>query len=316
MRFIISSNIKANKHLYMAVIFLVIALFLFWVSSWILFYLKTSFSYEGVFSLYLTDPEFPEPVPTAQVIEEVHIQLFLFLFYFITLTSLFLRKCTKSWIKISLPMVFFFSGIADIFLPLAIVLWGEAFVYPKIVAFFIAQISSGIMLFMTLKLYLSKEEKEEPPNRGLLYSLVFLFAVGTLLFVVMNTVLFSIKVGFSPSQIAGYYAGDPERFIRPKTLLGMMEVIYPHTLAMSVYLFTLLHFAFFTNLRRKSLWTALAFLSALLDNFSGLGIRFLSTNLSYLKLVSFFALNFIMFFVSLWVVYAFLKHRAKSGLLL
>ncbi len=104
--------------------------------------------------------------------------------------------------------------------------------------------------------------------------------------------------------------------MRPKSLEGLLEVIGPHTVAMAVYLFALIHFTFFTNLKRKALWSCLTLTSALTDNLSGLLIRYVSGDFAYLKILSFLALQVSMTYLSLVILVSLIKHRAKAIVLL
>ncbi len=311
MRFFISSNIKSNRPLYFTVVVFLLSALLYWFISWFFYHTKFGITYERMFRYFFTDPEFPERLPLGQLLEDVHIQFFLSLTFLVVLSSLFLHKCVRDTFKYSLVGLSFLSAFGDIASSLIVYFLGPAFIHLKIFMFLLFQTSSGIMLLLTLKLYLTKE-REEPPERSLLYSIVLVFAISTILFALLNLFLFVSKMGITPQSVAGYYAGDPEKFIRPKSLEGMLEVISPHTVGMSVYLFALVHFAFFTNLKRKVLLSALTLSSALVDNFSPLLIRFLSPEFSYLKILSFLTLTLSMLFISGAVIVSILRHRAKT----
>ncbi|NPA41896.1 MAG: hypothetical protein GXO18_06445 [Aquificae bacterium] len=315
MRFFISSNIKNNKPLYITVVFFLLSALLFWFISWLFYHYKFGLTYQKAFAYFFTDPEFPEKLPLGQLLEDIHIQLFLQITYILVLASIFLHKCIREKVKIFLIAISFTTLFADITLSFAVYYLSPLFIYPKILSFILFQLSTGAMIALSLKLYLSKE-KEEPPERTILYALVFIFVSSSVLFAVLNFFLFLVKLGMTPDGVAQYYLGNPQKFIRPKTLEGMLSVISPHIIAMSIYLFTLVHFAFFTNIKRKTILSLLTLSFALLDNFGGLLIRYVDQSFAYIKLLSFLGLTTLMIYLSVAVAISIIRHRAKGIVLL
>ncbi len=315
MRFFISSNIKHNTPLYVTVIFFLVSATLYWTGNWFFYHDKFGLTYKKMFSYFFTDPEFPERMPLAQLLEDMHIQFFIFITFLLVLASIFIHRCMRDNVKYSLIALSFIAGLSDILSSFAVYYLSPFFIYVKIASFIVFQVSSGAMLLLALKLYLTKE-KEEPPERSILYTLVFIFSISTFLFTVLNFFLFINKLGITPQGIADYYLGNPEKFIRPKTFSGLLEVISPHFLGMSVYLFTLVHFAFFTNMKRKVFLSTATFSLALTDNISGFFIRYIDPSFSYVKLLSFLGLTFMMMYLSSAITISILKHRAKAIVLL
>ncbi len=315
MRFFISSNIKNNYPLYITVVLFLISSFLYWALGWFMYHNKYGLSFHKQMFYFFTDPEFPEPIPLGQLLEDIHVQIFMTTLFILILASIFVHKCVRDKVKYTLIGVSFTAGMLEPVTSLLVYYISPVFIYLKILLFILFQVSCGIMVIMSLKLYLTKE-KEEPPERSILYTIVFVFSVSTLLFTAVNFFLFLAKMGFSPSSVAEYYAGNPQKFMRPKSLYGLLDVVTPHLLAMGVYLFALIHFAFFTNVKRKALLSATTLGFAFMDNVSGLGIRFWDTSFSYLKLVSFFGLTLCMAYLSLLISYSILRHRAKAIVLL
>ena len=315
MRFFISSNIKNNPPLYVMVVLFLISALVYWVISWFVYNAKYGLSYERMFTYFFTDPLYPERIPLSQVLEDVHINFFLVTIFLIVLASIFVHKCVREVVKYTLILLSFVSALLDLGSSFLVYFLSPAFIYLKIVSFIVFQTSTGIMLLLSIKLYLTRE-KEEPPERAVLYTLVFIFSGTVFLFVLINFFLFATKLGITPQQIAEYYLGNPTRFIRPKTLEGLLDVVTPHMVAMVVYLFALIHFSFFTNLKRKVLWSCICVGSAVADNLSGLMIRFLSEHFAYLKVASFLVLQASMVYLSLVVVVSIVKHRAKAIVLL
>ncbi len=77
-----------------------------------------------------------------------------------------------------------------------------------------------------------------------------------------------------------------------------MKVFVPHLVAMSVFLFTLLHFSFFTGLKNKALWAFALLSSAFIENVSGVLIRYINENFAYVKLISFVVFILSMLYIS------------------
>ncbi len=315
MRFFISSNIKGNRPLYVTVLLFLFSSLLYWTSSWFFYGAKFGLTYDSMFTYFFTDPSYPERLPLSQLLEDMHVQMFLYVTFILVLSSIFMHKCMRDRVKFLLISLSFLSGVGDILSGLGVYFLGPFFIYLKLLFFFVFQISSGVMLALTLKLYITGE-KEKPPERSILYSLVFIFALLTVLFTALNFFLFTYKVGLTPEAVADYYRGNPAHFTRPKSVEGLMEVFTPHTVAMGVYLFGLVHFSFFTNIRRKVLLSALTLSFAMLDNVSPFFVRFVSPHFSYVKLLSVAGLTLCMLYISFVVMVSILRHRAKSILLL
>jgi len=315
MRFFISSNIKNNAPLYVSVLLFLLFSLTYWVSGWFYYGYKFGLTYGSMFSYFFTDPQFPERLPLGKLLEDIHVQLFLYVIFLLVLSSLFLHKCMRDKVKLALVSVSFLSGIGEVLSGFAVYFFGPLFIYPKLFLFYLFQVSTGSMLALTLKLYASRE-KEKPPERGILYSLVFIFALSTILFTALNFFLFANKLGLTPASITQYYLGNPERFIRPKSFMGIMEVFGPHTVAMGVYLVGLVHFSFFTNVKRKVLLSVSVLSLAFIDNLSSLLIRFFSPHFSIVKLLSFLGLSSLMVYISVLVMVSIIRHRAKTMLLI
>lgn len=315
MRFFISSNIKSNTPLYVTVLLFLLSSLLYWVVSWFFYHFKFGLTYERMYAYFFTDPRFPERLPLGQLLEDIHIQLFMSVTFILVLSSIFIHKCVRDWVKYTLIASSFLAGILEPLSAFGVYYVSPLFIYLKIFFFYSFQITTGAMLFLTLKLYLSKE-KEEPPERSILYTLVFIFSLFTLFFTTLNFFLFLVKLGFAPHHVAEYYLGAPEKFLKPKTLEGILKVVNPHFITMGVYLFALIHFVFFTNVRNRVFISSSTLIFALLDNVSGLLIRYIDPIFSYAKLVSFLGLTFMMTYVSLAVAVSILRHRAKTIILL
>ena len=310
MRFFISSNIKSNAPLYTTVILFLFFGLAFWISGWFYFHFKFGLTYEKMFAYFFTDPEYPEPMSLTQLLEDIHVQTFLYSLFLLALSSIFIHKCIRDRIKYLLILSSFGFGFTEILSGLLIYFVSPLFIYLKILSFILFQLSTGFMLAFALKLYLTKE-KEEPPERGILFTLVFLFSGTVLLFATFSFFLFTVKLGYTPERIAGYYLGNPELFIRKKTLHGLIEVFTLHLASMAVYIFTVAHFAFFTNLKRKVQWSAFLFACAFIDNLSGFLILRAGYYAVYVKMLSFLGLTAGLYYLSAVAMISILKHRAR-----
>ena len=315
MRFFISSNIKSNPPLYITVVIFLLSSVVYWVTTWIVYNAKYGLTYDRMFRYFFTDPLYPERIPLSQLLEDMHVNFFLFIMFLIVLASIFIHKCMKDSLKYTLILLSFVSGLVEFLSSLAVYYVSPAFIYLKIFSFLSFQVSTGTMILLALKLYLTRE-KEEPPERSLLYAIVFIFTSTVSLFVVLNFFLFVTKIGLTPDQVARYYLGDPAIFMRPKSLEGILEVLTPHTVAMALYLFALIHFAFFTNLRNRVAWSVVTLVSALVDNTSGLMIKYVGAHFAYIKLGSFLVLQLAMIYLSVAIIVSLLRHRAKAIVLL
>ncbi len=310
MRFFISSNIKNNAPLFTTVILFLAFTLIFWITNWFYFHWKYGITYSKLYSYFFTDPRFPEPLPLSQLLEDIHIQIFLYSLFLLALSSIFVHKCVRDGIKYSLIISSFLSGFLEALSGLGVYFVSPLFIHLKIFFFIAFQFSTGTMLAMALKLYLSKE-KEEPPERGILFTLVFIFAGTVLIFATMNFFLFVAKMGITPSSVADYYLGNRELFIRKKTVSGLMSVFNPHLVSMAVYLFTVAHFAFFTNLKKKIYWSAVLFLSAFIDNLSGYLILWGGPFFAYVKIISVIGLTLCLYYLSAVVMVSIIRHRAR-----
>lgn len=118
---------------------------------------------------------------------------------------------------------------------------------------------------------------------------VLLF-VSLLLFQIFTGIyLFYEKYGFSTTSISQYILGNPEKFINPKSLTGLIEVAMPHFLTVFLTVFFIAHIFYFFKMRMNYFSVAgITFLSGFLDIISNFLILEVSRNFAILKLVSFF----------------------------
>ncbi len=107
-------------------------------------------------------------------------------------------------------------------------------------------------------------------------------------------VLFALKLGTGPASVREYYLGSELRFAAPKTLPGLLQVAVPHLLAIPLALFAVSHVVGFARTAGPRAYAALVRLSygsALVGIAAGLGVRFLSPGLAWVKIGAFAGLE-------------------------
>jgi hypothetical protein len=102
-----------------------------------------------------------------------------------------------------------------------------------------------------------------------------------------------MEMGLSYQGVVEHYLGSPEKFTRPKSIRGLMEVSHFHLFAMGIFLVSLMHLLLFVpvNGLLKLVLIVAAFTSAFLDEASGWLIVFVSPLFAYMKITSFVVLQ-------------------------
>ena len=147
-------------------------------------------------------------------------------------------------------------------------------------------------------------------NRNhLLQVIVVLYCLYVALLWVTNALLYFQKMDLTPASVVGYYRGNEELFLSPKSYQGMLEVSHFHLFAMGMLLLVLTHLILFVPLRasQKAWLIALPFLAALLDEGSGWLVRFVHPGFAIAKIAGFLLLQAslaALVALSLWSVFA------------
>jgi hypothetical protein len=300
MRFLITNDVELKKNIFYIVLFFNIFSFLFITASIFQYNITYGFSYESLYKYFFTDPEFPEKVSVKQVVENVHINLFLNMFLFIIVSSIFNVFNFTLRLKMFLIIAFFISSVLYSFSDL-IVYYFDSFLYIKPLSFLTFIALAFIMLILSTFYLLKKNIK--PSIKAIKFIIIF-FSFFTLVFIVFNFFIFYIKLGLTPESIKDYYLGNPERYAKPKTLEGLFKVFYPHLLSMALYSFTVAHLLLFTELKKVISLTIglILFVSSFLDNLSGLFIRFFNESFVYLKMVSFIIFELFSLFAIIYII--------------
>jgi hypothetical protein len=102
-----------------------------------------------------------------------------------------------------------------------------------------------------------------------------------------------MEMGLSYQGVVEHYLGSPEKFTRPKSIRGLMEVSHFHLFAMGIFLVSLMHLLLFVPINGllKLVLIVAAFTSAFLDEASGWLIVFVSPVFAYMKITSFVVLQ-------------------------
>lgn len=130
-------------------------------------------------------------------------------------------------------------------------------------------------------------------RNSLLKVIVWCFLVYTLILWLTNAGMYFAKMGLDPSSVVQYYRGNPERFLEPRSVQGLLEMLHFHSFAMGILLMTLTHLVLFVpiSLRIKAWSIAVAFASGLAGELSGWGVRFVHVGFAYVKIGAFVLLE-------------------------
>jgi hypothetical protein len=127
----------------------------------------------------------------------------------------------------------------------------------------------------------------------LLKVIVSCFLAYTFILWVTNAGLYFSRMSLMPSSVIDYYLGIEDRFLQPRSLVGMLEVLHFHSFAMGILLLTLTHLLLFVPLsgRVKAFGIAASFVAGIGDELAGWGVRFLHPSFAYAKIFFFISLE-------------------------
>lgn len=130
-------------------------------------------------------------------------------------------------------------------------------------------------------------------RNSLLKVIVLCFLTYTLILWVTNAALFFSKMSLYPSSIVDYYLGNEEKFMQPRSLLGLLEMLHFHSFAIGMLLMTLTHLVLFVpiSMRAKAIGIAVAFFAGIGGELAGWGVRFVHPAFAYAKIACFLALE-------------------------
>jgi hypothetical protein len=123
-------------------------------------------------------------------------------------------------------------------------------------------------------------------RNDLLKTIVWCFLVYTLILWISNFGLYLSKMGLTPSSVVDYYRGNEERYLQPRSLMGLLEMLHFHSFAMGILLLTLTHLLLFVPIssRVKAWGIASAFVAGLAGELSGWAVRFVHPAFAWAKI--------------------------------
>lgn len=148
----------------------------------------------------------------------------------------------------------------------------------------------------------------------LLKSIVWCFLAYTFLLWASNFGMYFSKMTLSPQTVVEYYLGSEERFLQPRTLQGMLEVLHFHSFAMGMLLLTLTHLLLFVplSMRVKAWGICTAFVAGIGDELSGWAVRFLHPGFAYSKVAFFLLLQGVILWLMALVARALLLEAPSA----
>lgn len=148
----------------------------------------------------------------------------------------------------------------------------------------------------------------------LLKSIVLCFLAYTFLLWCSNFGMYFSKMSLSPQSVVEYYLGSEERFLQPRTLQGMLEVLHFHSFAMGILLLTLTHLLLFVplSMRVKAWGICTAFAAGIGDELSGWAVRFVDPGFAYAKMVMFVLLQGVILWLMVLVSKALLLEQPSA----
>ncbi len=157
MKFLLEKEVTNARLLQVILFFAVLYLTLLWFSNILFFVEKTGFSYDSVVKHYLgSEDEFRNPVSYRGLLESTHFHLFVIAMALLLLNHLAAFVPVSSRLKLSLIVVSFTSGLANMASGWLVRYGAPEFAYMKIASFVLFQASMGVLLvlsFMALGMY-------------------------------------------------------------------------------------------------------------------------------------------------------------------
>lgn len=143
-------------------------------------------------------------------------------------------------------------------------------------------------------------------RNDLLKTIVWCFLVYTLILWVTNFGLYFSKMGLTPSSVTDYYLGNEERYLQPRSLAGLLEMLHFHSFAMGILLLTLTHLLLFVPIpsRVKAWGIAIAFVAGLAGELSGWAVRFVHPLFAWAKIGCFLTLQGVLLWLMIIVARA------------
>ncbi len=148
----------------------------------------------------------------------------------------------------------------------------------------------------------------------LLKAIVWCFLVYTFFLWLTNAGLYFHRMGLTPASVVEYYRGNEEKFLQPRSLVGLLEQLHFHVFAMGILLLTLTHLLLFVpvSMKTKAWGIAGAFASALTGELAGWGVRFVHPMFAYVKIAAFVVLQGTVLWLMVMVAWALVTEAPSS----
>ena len=123
----------------------------------------------------------------------------------------------------------------------------------------------------------------------LLRLIIVLFLIYTAGLWVTNALLYFNKMSLTPTSVTEYYRGSEERFLRPRSYQGLLEITHFHLFAMGILILTLTHLVLFVPLPPwVKFWLLLvSFGTAVANEAGGWLVRYVHPAFAYWKIAAF-----------------------------
>lgn len=144
--------------------------------------------------------------------------------------------------------------------------------------------------------------------------IVLCFLFYTFVLWLTNAGMYFAKMSLDPASVVEYYLGNEEKYLQPRSLQGLLEVLHFHSFAMGMLLMTLTHLLLFVPVanRVKAWGIGLAFVSGIVGELSGWGVRFVHPGFAWVKVAAFVTLEAVLLWLMVVVARALLW-RAPSA---
>ena len=129
-----------------------------------------------------------------------------------------------------------------------------------------------------------------------------------------NAGLYFAKMSLDPASVVEYYRGDPERYLQPRSYVGLLETLHFHSFAMGILLMTLTHLMLFVPLSNatKAWGIATAFTAGLAGELSGWAVRYMHPGFAVAKVFFFLLLEGTLLYLMVVVARALLTSSSTA----
>jgi len=147
-----------------------------------------------------------------------------------------------------------------------------------------------------------------------LKTIVWCFLIYTAVLWLSNAGLYFAKMSLDPASVVEYYRGDPERYLQPRSYVGLLETLHFHSFAMGILLMTLTHLMLFVPLSNatKAWGIATAFTAGLAGELSGWAVRYMHPGFAVAKVFFFLLLEGTLLYLMVVVARALLASSSTA----